>query len=134
MNGKIVFFLLIFSLLRTKGETPNESLLTDKHRRIIFFDEYIEILFSLPFLCVFLFPSFYIFRFFLTFRLAHRLLFPSYSKQELLFLSLFPSSRLLFLNWCFFIYFLCCVSRLGKIRCNLTFFLSGFPSFVFVNL
>lgn len=59
-------------------------------------------------LCV----SFRFFHSLLTFRLAHRLLFPSYSKQQH-FISSHLSLRLLFL---------------GKIRCNLTFFLvSGFP-------
>lgn len=69
-------FLSFSPLLRTEGETPNvywQSYFSSTKRA----KEYIEILFSLPFLCVFSFFS-HLFAFILSFNLpfSRRLLFP----------------------------------------------------------
>lgn len=98
-------FLSFLSLLRTEGETPSVYWLTNTEELFSSTKNILRYYFHFPFLCISVFsPSL------LTFRLAHRLLFPSYSKQ---LDSLNVSEDAVF--------------YLRKIRCNLTFFLSGFP-------
>lgn len=75
---KNCFFLSFVSLLRTEGETSSVYLLTNTEELFSSSKNILRYYFHFPFLCISYFsPSL------LTFRLAHRLLFPSYSKQQL---------------------------------------------------